>query len=156
MDRIETTEKLSKLAEKHIASRCKLWAPEVDVPCGRVDFMGFTPYGDMVDASSIERGRLTCYEVKSCMDDFMSGHGLNLIGDMNWIVCPKELCKELREGLRLPGHTGVLCPDRDYSKLIETVYQPSPAYRFHRSMSAAEAIWRIAKKSYGATYEEGQ
>lgn len=153
MTRAEITEALTRLTEAHIRNRCRLWAPEVDVPGGRVDFMGFIPYGNIIDAASLERGSLICYEIKSCMDDFRSGHGLNLIGDVNWIVCAKELCDALREGLKLPGNTGVLCPDKVYSKLVETVHQPSPAYGFRRSMAASEAIWRIARESYGANYE---
>lgn len=156
MTRTETTESLTRLVESHIKRHCKLWAPEVDVPGGRVDFMGFSIYGDIVDAASVERGSLTCYEIKSCLDDFSSGHGMNLVGDVNWLVCPRELCDTLRENLRIPGTAGVLCPDSSYTKLIETVHHPSPAYRLHRSLSAAEAIWRIAKMSYGATYEEGR
>lgn len=154
MTRAEATERLSRLTERRIRRRCRLWAPEVEVPGGgRVDFMGFEPYGDQPDAASIERGELVCYEVKSCMADFDSGHGLNFVGDENWLVCPRELCDRLREAVRIPARVGVLCPDSGWRRLIEAIHQPSPAYGFRRAMPAAEAIWRIAKVSYGARFE---
>lgn len=97
MTRDEITLELSGLVRSRIDRQCPLWGAEVDVPTGRedvpigrVDFAGFTPYGYgygyVPDASSLERGTLTCYEVKSCMADFRSGHGLNFVGDVNWLV----------------------------------------------------------------------
>lgn len=155
MKRAETTENLARLTERRIRRRCRLWAPEVEVPeGGRVDFMGFSPYGERPDAPSIERGELVCYEIKSCMADFDSGHGLNFVGDENWLVCPRELCDGLLKAMKLPTRAGVLCPDSRWSRLLEVIRQPSPAYRFRRTMAAAEAIWRIAKESYGASYED--
>ena len=154
MTRTETTAELTRLAESRIRRRCRLWAPEVEVfGGGRVDFMGFQPYGDRPDPASIERGTLVCYEVKSCMADFDSGHGLNFVGDENWLVCPRELCERIREQMRVPRVAGVLCPDAGWGRLLEVIHQPSDAYRFRRAMPAAEAIWRIAKESYGASFE---
>lgn len=155
MTRSEITAALTRLTESHIKRRCWLWASEVIVSGGgRVDFAGFSPYGFTFDAVAIERGELTCYEIKSCMADFESGHGLNFVGDINWLVCPRDLCDELRKSLRLPSCAGVLCPDAGYTRLIETIHQPSPAYRFHRDMPASEAVWRIAMESYGANFEK--
>ena len=157
MTRTETTSALARLVEPRIRRRCRLWAPEVEVPGGgRVDFMGFQPYGERPDAASIERGELVCYEVKSCMADFESGHGLNFVGDENWLVCPRDLCDRLRERMRLPRVAGVLCPDAGWKRLLEVIHQPPDAYRYRRTMSAAEAIWRIAKESYGASFETGE
>lgn len=154
MTRPETTKALTGLAESRIGRRCRLWAPEVEVPSGgRVDLMGFRPYGERPDAASIERGVLICYEVKSCMDDFESGHGLNFVGDENWLVCPRDLCDRLRESMRVPRDVGVLCPDAGWRRLLEVIKQPPVSYRHRRSMTAAEAIWRISKESYGARYE---
>ena len=166
MTREEVTYKLSRLAEKHISRRCPLWAPEVVVPSskdgaeiGRVDFAGFTPFGYglgcVPDAAFLERGELTCYEVKSCMSDYTSGHGLNFVGDVNWLVCPIELCESLRESLRLPSNAGVLCPDAKWSRLLVKIVNPAESYPgVRRSMTAAEAIWRIVKSSYGAKVVE--
>ena len=47
----------------------------------------------------------------------------------------------------------VLCPDAGWRRLLEVIHQPPGAYRYRRQMTAAEAIWRIAKESYGARYE---
>lgn len=155
MNRADVTMRLSRLVEGRISRTCPLWAPEVDVPAcdagtGRVDFMGFTPYGYALgyepDASSMERGVLSCYEVKSCMADFESGHGLNFVGDENWLVCPWDLLERLREAGRLPPRAGVLCPDAAWRRLLVKIENPSAVYRdIRRRISAAEAIWRIAK-----------
>ena len=154
MTRSEITDALTALAEARMGRWCRLWAPEVEVPSGgRVDLMGFSPYGERPDAASIERGTLICCEVKSCMADFESGHGLNFVGDENWLVCPRELCERLRESSRIPRVAGVLCPDAGWKRLLEVIHQPPGAYRYRRRMTAAEAIWRIAKESYGARYE---
>ena len=155
MGRAETTAALSRLVESHIRRRCRLWAPEVTLGSGgRVDYMGFQPHDECPDAASIERGMLVCYEIKSCRADFESGHGLNMMGDENWPVCPRELCEELRAAQALPRNAGVLCPDASFKRLMKTIEQPSAAYRYRRRMSAAEAIWRIAKEGYGAHYTE--
>lgn len=65
----------------------------------------------------------------------------------------RELCERLRESMRLPRVAGVLCPDAGWRRLLEVIHQPPSAYRYRRQMTAAEAIWRIAKESYGAHYE---
>ena len=167
MTRDEITLELGRLVRSRIDRQCPLWGAEVDVPTGRedvpigrVDFAGFTPYGYgygyVPDASSLERGSLTCYEVKSCMDDFRSGHGLNFVGDVNWLVCPFELCDQLRRAQALPQAAGVLCPDASWRRLLVKIENPCKAYSdIRRSMTAAEAVWRIARVSYRAmSYEE--
>lgn len=45
----------------------------------RVDYMKFKPVNN--SPGGIERGSFYCYEIKSCKEDFESGHGLNFIGD---------------------------------------------------------------------------
>ena len=51
----------------------------------RVDFVGFSPYRDgcRACAASLELGVFDFYEVKSCLDDLRSGHGLTFRGDRN-------------------------------------------------------------------------
>lgn len=44
----------------------------------RVDYMKFKPVNNTV--SGIEKGDFYCYEVKSSIEDFNSGHGLNSAG----------------------------------------------------------------------------
>ena len=55
----------------------------------RVDYMRFKPVNNTV--SGIEKGDFYCYEIKSSVEDFHSGHGLNFIGDYNYIVMPEEV-----------------------------------------------------------------
>lgn len=75
------------------------WAHEVEVYDERknamtwVDFMQFEPagYHTATHPGNVEKGTFTCYEVKSCLDDIKSGHGLNWFGDGNYMVVPVEL-----------------------------------------------------------------
>lgn len=156
-ERREVTADLSRAVEARLKGKSGIYAPEVEVPGGRVDYMAFHPYNPItmggVCAATVERGIFACYEVKSCWDDYTSGHGLNFVGDENWLVCPRDLCEKLRERMKLPRVAGVLCPDAGWGRLLEVIHQPSDAYRYRRQMTAAEAIWRIAKESYGAHYE---
>lgn len=93
--------------------RCRLerrnaysyWAHEVemhDYAKGKsvwVDFVQFEPdwYHQATHAGCVERGTFTFYEVKSCIGDIKSGHGLNLMGDENYIVMPVEAYYKLNE-----------------------------------------------------------
>ena len=95
--RREITEELSGLLESHIDPKRDTrvyWAKEVtfDYATGhavRVDYMLFKPVNNTV--SGIEKGDFWCYEVKSSVEDFRSGHGLNFIGDYNYIVMPEKV-----------------------------------------------------------------
>lgn len=72
-----------------------LVAQEVWVdPDHRVDFVAFSP-GSGGRNAALEHGRFVFVEVKSCMADFKSGHGLTFHGDQNWLVCPRDLAHEL-------------------------------------------------------------
>lgn len=59
----------------------------------RVDFVEFLPKGGVTytDAPHVEQGTFSFYEVKSCMADLKSGHGLNFDGDENWLVMTVEM-----------------------------------------------------------------
>ena len=61
----------------------------------RVDVMQFIPKG-VTYASDIEKGIFTCYEVKSCIEDVLSGHGLHFYGEKNYIVTTMETWKKLK------------------------------------------------------------
>ena len=81
MSRAETTAMLSELVEKRLKNRVSFWASEVNFDLGtsknrRIDFMGFKPFtpGYVLMPASVELGEFSCYEVKSCMADFKSGH----------------------------------------------------------------------------------
>ena len=53
----------------------------------RVDFVAFSP-GVGGRNCALEHGKFVFVEVKSCMDDFKSGHGLTFLGDENWLPLP--------------------------------------------------------------------
>ena len=112
MGRKDTTAELSELVRKRLANSTPYWAEQVDVEparygsCGIVDFMAFYPAWSQLQGVpsrvAVEQGRFDFYEVKSCMDDFNSGHGLNFYGDRNFLVCERELADELiaRTGIK--------------------------------------------------------
>lgn len=75
----------------------------------RVDYMRFKPANNSV--SGIEKGDVYCYEIKSSVEDYRSGHGLNYIGDYNYLVMPESVFDALRD--RIPYFVGVLIPGLD-------------------------------------------
>lgn len=119
MDRKETTDFLSNLLiTNRLSRRGKYWADEVSIDYGttgvkRVDFMQFEP-GGVAYQSDIEKGIFICYEVKSCKEDVYSGHGLNFIGEKNYIVttmqCYKDIQSDMRNG-KLWNHIRECCPE---------------------------------------------
>lgn len=110
--REETTEELServlaRLRREYSLVSSEVWVDDVH----RVDFVGFRPAWNSPFPSSIERGEFVFVEVKSCMNDFKSGHGLTFRGDANWLVCPPDLAQTLYETRQLPKDAAVFCPD---------------------------------------------
>ena len=75
----------------------------------RVDYMRFKPLNNSV--SGIEKGDVYCYEIKSSVADYRSGHGLNFLGDYNYLVMPKDVFGELQN--EIPWYVGVLVPEDD-------------------------------------------
>jgi hypothetical protein len=107
MGRKETTSLLNselirlRLTRKNSYS---YWAHEVLVERNtdhekRVDFVEFLPKGGVTysDGPHVEHGTFAFYEVKSCVEDLKSGHGLNFYGDENWLVMPVELYDRYKE-----------------------------------------------------------
>lgn len=146
-DRSGTTAMLSGLVEKRLRSRSRLWAAEVSFGKNtseevRVDYMGFNPrsVGHVVGPAGVELGTFDCYEVKSCMDDFRSGHGLNFLGDRNYLVCTRELAEQLRgDACELPVDA-VLVPDAPRGKLVTMYEQYAESRRIH---PASEMLWQM-------------
>lgn len=115
LSRPETTALLGDmLVQKRLNRRnaYSYWAHEVIVSRHlygesdmRIDFMQFEPrgYHACTDVAAIEGGTFTCYEVKSCIADLKSGHGLNFIGDVNWLVMPVEMYEPYKEMLAGDG-----------------------------------------------------
>jgi hypothetical protein len=112
--RPEITKELSTALEKYINPNndTRIYmAKEVtfDYATGhaiRVDYMRFKPVNNTV--SGIEKGDFYCYEIKSSVEDFHSGHGLNFIGDYNYIVMPEEVYAVVSK--EIPYFIGVIVP----------------------------------------------
>lgn len=113
MNRKEITALLGDiLYHQKLAGVGKYYASEVTVDYGtkdmcRVDYMQFVPPNQM-SISALEKGIFICYEIKSCLGDFKSGHGQNYIGEENYLVMPMELYKRVVQ--EIPHNVGVLVP----------------------------------------------
>lgn len=129
MGRTETTDELSELVRKRLNRHTPYWADEVlTFPvmsrngAPRVDFMALCPDWPIDPYQpaplAVEHGMFECYEVKSCIEDFESGHGLNFVGDRNYLVCETSLADLLYEEQRIPKGVCVLVPDTSRVRLV--------------------------------------
>ena len=116
MNRKETTQFLSHLLEStKLSGVGKYWAKEVTIDYGkteivedidgnlkeksktrRIDYLQFEPINQL-SIDGIEKGIFTCYEIKSCKADFLSGYGQNFIVEKNYFVMTMQTYKELVE-----------------------------------------------------------
>lgn len=144
MDRAETTKFLSDLliCEK-LTGIGKYWAREVTLDYGlgkgkqkRVDFMQFVPE-NQYSIGGIEKGIFICYEIKSCKADVFSGHGMNFIGEKNYIVMTMQTYKDIMHELdKIPYHVGILvtCAETNEKWTLKT-QKCAHTYSRERSMS---------------------
>ena len=147
-NRKEVTEELSRLLEKHINPNNDpriYWAKEVTFNYAtnnrvRVDYMVFKPLNNSV--SGIEKGDFYCYEIKSCKEDFESGHGLNFIGDYNYLVLPQELYEEIKTSI--PYYVGVYVPSGESWHSLKCVKK---AQRSTRTKSVSEMLLMMFRSS---------
>ena len=80
MNRKDVTADLSEKVAKKLRRQFAIVAQEVWVdPDHRVDFVAFSP-GSGGRNAALEHGKFVFVEVKSCMADFKSGHGLTFFG----------------------------------------------------------------------------
>lgn len=133
--RDKTTSELSERVLARLRREYSLVASEVWVDDDhRVDFVGFRPERLSMFPSSIERGEFVFVEVKSCMADFKSGHGLTFWGDANWLVCPPDLAQSLYETRQLPksARYSARTAGDDFRKNMTSgsVREASARYRF--------------------------
>lgn len=142
----------AELSEKVWARLCRenaLVASEVWVDdARRVDFVAYRPHrprdrsSNHATAAELESGTFTFVEVKSCMDDFTSGHGRTFEGDENWLVCPLELADSLASKGMLPKGAAVYSPDARGA--LRKRYDTSE-FRQVRVAPAIELIWGDAE-----------
>ncbi len=101
MNRKMITKLLTDTLIRDKLSDRKYYAKEVTLDYGsshpkRIDVVQFIPAG-VLHASDIEKGIFVCYEIKSCIEDVYSGHGLRFYGEKNYIVTTMETYKQLCE-----------------------------------------------------------
>ena len=152
--RRDITAELSAKALKKLRRDFNLVASEVRVDeAHRVDFVAYRRGFGCANAAA-ERGKFCFVEVKSCMDDFTSGHGRTFEGDENWLVCPRELADALHEKLQLPRNCKVLCPDAAGN--LRVAYDTSERGRSSRKLSTAALLLQMvldSAQSWRATRE---
>lgn len=155
MQRNETTTQLSDLVKKRLSNKTAFWAEEVELDFGksRVDFIGFKPFNFLQNGmcpASIDKGIFSFYEVKSCMADFKSGHGLTFVGDENYLVCERELANSLYEKNLLPCGVKVIVPNKPRTALV-VAFDLSSSFGdwSRRTKSSSELLWNMisARKS---------
>lgn len=147
MSREDVTKELSEKVEKKLRRQFSLVAQEVWVdPDHRVDFVAFSP-GRCGRNAALEHGRFVFVEVKSCMADFKSGHGLTFHGDENWLVCPRDLAHELHDKQLLPFGVQVYCPDGGGALRLTYDLRMMPA-RSLREDSTLCLLWAMLMDSY--------
>lgn len=115
-----------------------------------VDFMAFRPAMGAQLAHSdgnIELGTFYFVEIKGCLADFASGHGLNFRGDQNRLVCERELAEESRRWHLIPFNCTVLVPDKSRRRLISHIKTTPDAAR--RDHSAAFLLFQMMKSGVG-------
>lgn len=151
MTRPQITEFLSKLTiSTKLSGIGKYYAREVTIDYGhgkgkekRVDFMQFTPDNQLC-ASGIEHGYFTCYEIKSCKADLISGHGLNFIGEKNYLVMTMDTYKEcidiLNDHFKIPWHVGILVAVPFSEKAVDEFEHPTPV---DEETYALSQFWKL-------------
>ena len=133
MSRAETTSFLGEvLVRSRLRGGGRCWAREVTLgPKGspRVDFLAFETESRQ-NLRGIEHGTFTGYEIKSCRDDVLSGHGLNHAGDVNYVVMPPWVWFDKRSDSFLSmqerlGGFGVLVPEFALGELVTGMRYPT-------------------------------
>lgn len=149
MRRRDVTEELSKKVAKKLRRQFAIVAQEVWVDADhRVDFVAFSP-GIGGRNMKLEHGRFVFVEVKSCMADFKSGHGLTFKGDENWLVCPRDLADELHDKMALPSGVQVYCPDDGGSLRLRYNLEMRGALSL-REDSTLCLLWAMLMDSYSS------
>lgn len=158
MSRTEVTERLSGLVEKRLTSRHMYWSAEVSFDKGtererRIDYVAFKPFTPnlTVEPASVELGTFECYEIKSCMADFHSGHGLTFYGDRNYLVTTKAFSEELTAKQLTPtGIDAILVQNMTGTSLLERGTHPEGReHRYgshsYRRRVASEMLWQMVQ-----------
>jgi hypothetical protein len=150
--RRDTTMLLSELVEKRLDNQTSFWASEVNFDLGtprnrRIDYIGFTPWtpNHMLEPASVELGVFSCYEVKSCMADFKSGHGLTFYGDENYLVTTPELAEKLRVDHLIPKDIDKLLVPTVKGDRLTCLYDISCGSKrlSHRRRTASEMLYAM-------------
>lgn len=148
---------VAKLRRKFALVAQEVWTD----PDHRVDFVAFSP-GIGGRNMKLEHGRFVFVEVKSCMADFKSGHGLTFRGDENWLVCPRNLADELHDRRLIPPGVQVYCPDNGGSLRLRydlgmrgnlNLREDSTLCLLWAMLMDSYSTWRTAKDVFSDCHE---
>lgn len=163
VNRRDVTAELSEKVAKKLRREYALVAQEVWVDfTHRVDFVAFSP-GVGGRNCAPEHGKFVFVEVKSCMDDFKSGHGLTFLGDDNWLVCPRDLADELHDRRLIPLGVQVFCPDKGGSlrlvydrgmRGIQSLRDDSTSCLLWAMLTRSYSLWRTTRDAFSHRSEE--
>lgn len=149
MNRKDKTKFLSRLLEKDKLNRAgHYWAKEVTLDYGtnhptRVDYLEFSPCGQIY-VSDIEKGFFTCWEIKSCKEDFNSGFGRNFFAEKNYFIMDtyKKVAHEV------PHNIGVYVSIPIESDKLKEFEHPTPLSNDLKAWKLVEfqAAYSIGRK----------
>ena len=155
-NRKRITSMLSENLERLVLKKYPLWGAEVRLndgsegfadseAMGRVDYMAIETLGMSHSIRSIEAGYVHVFEVKSCIEDFRSGHGLNRVGDVNWLVMTADLHAQLLDsGVDTSGWNRLVWGMVDGGFTNSSTLG---AYITSRKMPMSQALWMILTNS---------
>ena len=151
--RKEITKKISLILEKHLNPKNDsriYYAKEVTFDYAtshaiRVDYMLFKPVNN--STSGLEHGNFYCYEIKSCLEDFNSGHGLNFIGDYNYIVTTADVYEQIQK--KLSWKVGVYVANASFTD-IECIKK---AQRMDRKYPILDMLFMMYRSSNRELYK---
>lgn len=159
--RKEKTEMLARLTEAYLDTHCDFWAPEVTFDKNsdqevRIDYVGFRAkrIHMAVSGASPELGSVYCLEIKSCLNDYNSGYGLNFIGDRNYLVTVPEVAEIAKERGILLGVEAILVPNSKGTALRK--FKTFPAPYAGRMKTAGEVLYQMALRMHKQLERKGE
>ena len=131
-ERKKITNRLTELTIQFANRRNEIYATEVVLDGNtshpkRVDIMSFKPLHQQ-SVVGIERGEFTCYEVKSCVEDVYSGHGINFYGDKNYLVMPMSVWVKLNKDVVSGKLTNFIEQNRNRNVPYGVIIAHDPQY----------------------------
>lgn len=86
-----------------------------------------------------------CYEIKSSLSDFNSGHHITFVGHFNYYIMPKELYDKVQD--KIPDYVGVYVPQGRYLISIKKAKKQKPLVTDEKfQYSLVKSLYRDVEK----------